>query len=416
MRHGTRRFILLGAAWARGCLLYCQVRCVASKSSIRCASLRSKSERPSSKGELVCKVRRRSFLGLSATVLGGGLIAGKTGHGFQNGGQDGPSSAHLHVRTISLMTETANRFLAALSSEQRAKATFTFSDDERLNWHFIPKERKGLALREMNPYQKQLASALLAAGLSQTGYIKAVTIMSLEDVLKALENDSGERRDPENYHFTLFGRPSDTGTWGWRVEGHHLSQNYTAANGQVVDGPSFFGSNPAEVRQGPRKGLRTLAGEDDLGFEVIRALDEPQQKIAIVDLKAYSDIITAASRKAALEGQPSGLSAAKMNGRQFDALRALVELYAYNLPDELAGRRMVQIDKAGRNVYFAWAGGIKPGDAHYYRVQTPSFLIEFDDTQDDANHIHSVWRDWKGDFGGDLLKAHYETSHRNQIG
>jgi hypothetical protein len=238
--------------------------------------------------------------------------------------------------------------------------------------------------------------------------------MSLEDVLKALENDSGERRDPEKYHFTVFGTPSDTGTWGWRVEGHHLSQNYTVANGQVVDGPSFFGSNPAEVRQGPRKGLRTLAGEDDLGFELIHALDEPQQRIAIVDPKAYSDILTAASRKAALQGQPSGLPAAKMNARQFDALHALVELYAYNLPDELAARRMDQINKAGRNVHFAWAGGIKPGDLHYYRVQTPSFLIELDDTQDNANHIHSVWRDFNGDFGGDTLKAHYETSHRNQ--
>jgi len=214
----------------------------------------------------------------------------------------------------------------------------------------------------------------------------------------------------------VFGTPSDTGTWGWRIEGHHLSQNYTVASGQVLDGPSFFGSNPAEVRQGLRKGLRTLAGEDDLGFAVIHALDEPQQKIAIVDPKAYRDILTAANRKAALQGQPSGLPGARMNARQFDALRALVELYAYNLPDELAERRMDQINKAGRNVYFAWAGGIKPGDPHYYRVQTSSFLIEFDDTQDNANHIHSVWRDFNGDFGGDPLRAHYEASHGNPKG
>jgi hypothetical protein len=364
----------------------------------------------------MCQVKRRSFLGLSATILGGGLIAGKTGYGLESGSQDAPGSVHHHVHAVSVMTETANRFLAALSPKQRAKATFQFSDDERMNWQFIPKERKGLALGEMSPYQKHLASALLAAGLSQTGYIKAVTIMSLEDVLKVLENDNGEHRDPEKYYFTVFGTPSDTGTWGWRIEGHHLSQNYTVASGQVLDAPSFFGSNPAEVRQGLRKGLRTLAGEDDLGFEVIRALDEPQQKIAIVDPRAYSDILTAASRKAALQGQPSGLPATKMNARQFDALRALVELYAYNLPDELAERRMDQINKAGRNVCFAWAGGIKPGDLHYYRVQTPSFLIEFDDTQDNANHIHSVWRDFNGDFGGDPLTAHYEASHGNPKG
>jgi hypothetical protein len=363
----------------------------------------------------MCQVKRRTFLGLSATILGG-LVAGKTGHGFEDGSEGVPDRLNHHVPAVSLMTETANRFLAALSPEQRAKATFSFSDDERLNWHFIPKVRMGLTLGEMTPYQRHLASALLAAGLSQTGYIKAVTIMSLEDILKTLENDSGEHRNPEKYHFTVFGTPSDTGTWGWRVEGHHLSQNYTVANGQVEDGPSFFGANPAEVRQGPRKGLRTLAGEDDLGFEVIRALDGPQQQIAIVDPKAYSDILTSASRKAALQGQPSGLPAAKMNTRQFDALRALAELYAYNMPDDLVKRRMDQINMAGRNVHFAWAGGIKPGDLHYYRVQTPSFLIELDDTQDHANHIHSVWRDFDGDFGGDLLQAHYEAGHRNEKG
>jgi hypothetical protein len=309
------------------------------------------------------------------------------------------------------MTETATRFLVALSPEQKAKATFRFDDDERMNWHFIPKERKGLPLREMNPVQRHLSGALLASGLSQTGYIKAVTIMSLEEVLRIIENDGGERRNPEKYYFSIFGTPSDSGTWGWRIEGHHLSQNYTVTNGQVVNGPSFFGSNPAEVRQGPRKGLRVLAAEDDMGFELLGTLDDPLRKVAMVDAKAYSDILSAASRKAALAGQPSGLSAASMNRKQFDALRALAELYARNLPDELARRRLEQIDRAGRNAHFAWAGGTSPGDPHYYRIQTPSFLIELDDTQDHANHIHSVWRDLRDDFGGDLLKAHYETGH-----
>ena len=356
----------------------------------------------------MCQMKRRSFLGSSAALAAGGAMSVNAAHG-----QDHAPSASVrhHTHAVSLMTETAGRFLAALSPEQRAKATFAFTDDERTNWHYIPKERKGLALREMSPYQKHLASALLASGLSQTAFIKAVTVMSLEDVLKIMENDSGERRNPEKYHFTIFGTPSDSGTWGWRVEGHHLSQNYVVTNGQVVDGPSFFGSNPAEVRQGPRKGLRVLAAEDDMGFEVIRALDEPLQKAAIVDAKAYADILTAANRKAALEGQPSGLSAAKMNAKQFDALRALAELYARNLPDELAQRRMDQINAAGRNAHFAWAGGTHPGDPHYYRIQTASFLIELDDTQDNANHIHSVWRDLHNDFGGDLLGAHYENSH-----
>ena len=359
------------------------------------------------------QIERRSFLSSTGTLLGGALIAGQESHA-QSHGPSASGAMHNHVHTVSVMTETANRLLAALSPEQKAKASFPFQDEERMRWFYVPIDRKGLTLKEMSPYQRHLASALLASGLSQAGYIKAVTIMSLEDILMVMENDSGVRRNPEKYHFTIFGTPSDTGTWGYRVEGHHISQNYTLTNGQVVDAPSFFGSNPAEVKQGPRKGLRALAHEDSLGFEVIHALDEPLRKAAIVDPKAYSDILTRNTRTAALAGQPSGLSASKMNARQFDALRALAELYARNLPDDIAQRRMDQIDKAGRNAWFAWAGGTKPGDPHYYRVQTPSFLIEFDMTQDNANHIHSVWRDFNGDFGGDLLKAHYETDHQSQ--
>ena len=204
-------------------------------------------------------MKRRSFLSTSAALVGAGML---------EPGNNRADQIHSHrFNTASLMTECANRFLAALDPDQRGRSTFPFDTDERMNWHFIPKERKGLPLREMKPYQKHLASALLAAGLSQTGFIKAVTIMSLEDVLRMIESDSGEVRNPEKYYFSVFGTPSDNGTWGYRVEGHHLSQNYTVVKGKVIDGPSFFGANPAEVRQGPRRGLRTLAGEDDLGFD-----------------------------------------------------------------------------------------------------------------------------------------------------
>ncbi|PYV22392.1 MAG: hypothetical protein DMG24_16920 [Acidobacteria bacterium] len=351
-------------------------------------------------------MKRRSFLCSSTALVGAGMLGRVDSQ---------PDQIHPHrVHAASLMAECATRFLSALDPDQRGKATFAFDTDERMNWHFIPKERKGLSLREMTPYQKHLASALLAAGLSQTGYIKAVTIMSLEDVLKIIENDSGEHRNPEKYYFSVFGTPSDSGTWGYRVEGHHLSQNYTVVNGKVIDGPSFFGANPAEVRQGPRKGLRTLTGEDDLGIELIHTLDEQQQGVAIVDPTAYRDILTAASRKAALQGQPSGLSASKMNARQFDVLMALMEEYARNVPEELAEGRMEQINKAGRNISFAWSGGINRGDQHYYRVHAPSFLIELDDTQDNANHIHSVWRDFAGDFGEDVLQQHYHASHQTK--
>ncbi len=356
----------------------------------------------------MCQIKRRSFLTSSASLLGGGLIAGKKGHAQT------AKDLHHHVHTVSVMSETANRLLAALGPEQKAKMVIPFGNEERMRWFYTPVERKGLTWFEMSPYQRHLASALLAAGLSQAGYIKAVTIMSLEEVLKVMENGSGPRRDPENYHFSIFGTPSDTGTWGYRVEGHHVSQNYTITNGQVVDAPSFFGSNPAEVKQGPRQGLRVLAHEDDIGFEVLHTLDEPLQKAAIVDSKAYDDILTSNTRIAALKGQPSGLAASKMSTRQFDALRALAELYARNLPEEMAERRMDQINTAGRDAWFAWSGGTQPGDPHYYRVQTAAFLIEFDMTQDNANHIHSVWRDLNGDWGGDILKAHYQASHQNK--
>src|SRR6476619_4510602 len=267
------------------------------------------------------RINRRSLLKSGAAAAGTSLLLHHHAHA-----EPAPAPAG------SLILETANRFLAALDNEQRAKAAFPFDSDERMNWHFIPKVRKGLPLREMTSYQKHLASALLSAGLSQTGYIKAVTIMSLEDVLKTIENASDEYRNPEKYFFSIFGVPSQTDPWGYRVEGHHLSQNYTVVGGKVTDGPSFFGANPAEVRQGPRKGLRTLAAEDDLGFAVIQSLDLPQRNIAIVEPTAYKDILTAASRKAALKGQPSGFWASKMNAKQLDGLMALTYEYAHNVP------------------------------------------------------------------------------------
>jgi hypothetical protein len=321
-------------------------------------------------------------------------------------------SAYNRIGASSVMTQAANHFLVSLSAEQRAKAVIAFHDDERFNWHFIPRDRKGLPLREMTPPQKHLAQALLAAGLSQQGYMKAVTIMSLEDVLRVMEKDDGERRNPEKYYFTIFGEPSDMGTWGYRIEGHHVSQNFTVVNGRAVDTPSFFGSNPAEVREGPRKGLRVLASEEDLGRELLTALDRDQKKVAIVSAKAYPDIITAADRKAALNGQPSGLSAAKMTKKQLDLLNTLVDDYARNVPEELARARMEQLKKAGTNLYFAWAGVEERGGPHYYRIQAPTFLIEYDNTQNEANHIHAVWRDFTGDFGLDLLKDHYQSAHR----
>ncbi|HUA18360.1 MAG TPA: DUF3500 domain-containing protein [Bryobacteraceae bacterium] len=321
------------------------------------------------------------------------------------------TAAYTRMHSSAIMADAAKAFLNSLTPEQRARATFQFVDEERLNWHYIPRVRKGLPLRDMTEEQKQLAHALLAAGLSQRGYIKAVSIMSLDEVLKRMEKGSGPQRDPDGYFFSVFGEPGPTGTWGYRVEGHHISQNFTIVDGKIQDAPSFFGTNPAEIKDGPRKGLRVLGREEDLGRELVQSLTPEQKKVAIVSTDAPKEILTEASRKAALKGQPSGLEASRMTAHQREVFQNLLDEYCYNMPDPVAQMREDQIKKANGNLYFAWAGGEQPGEGHYYRIQSPSFLIEFDDTQDHANHIHSVWRDFNGDFGLDLLKEHYQTSH-----
>ena len=328
--------------------------------------------------------------------------------------------AYERLQSQSVMLNAARAYLASLTPEQKARGTFPFASDERTNWHFVPPEaftyspkvRKGVALREMDSAQKHLAEALLAAGLSQQGVIKAHTIMSLDQVLKDMERGKGPERDPEKYYVSIFGEPSDHGTWGYRFEGHHISLNFTIADGKIASSPNFFGANPAEVREGPRAGLRALAREEDLGRAFIKSLNDAQRAVAVVDKTAPKDIITFDSRKAALNGQPNGIAFAKLTAAQRDKLTELVAEYASNLPDQLASLRMEQYRRHQGSLFFAWSGGIEPGQPHYYRVQTPVFLIEYDDTQNNANHIHSVWRDFEGDFGVDLLGDHYQTSHK----
>jgi hypothetical protein len=322
------------------------------------------------------------------------------------------TAAYSRMHTPAIMAETARAFLASLDPEQRARATFQFQDEERFDWHYIPKERKGLPLKDMNSAQKHLAHALLSAGLSQRGYIKAVSIMSLDEILRILENGTGAVRDPERYFFSIFGEPSETGIWGYRVEGHHVSQNFTIVNGKVLVAPSFFGANPAEVREGPRKGLRVLGREEDLGRAFIQSLTPEQKKTAIVSADAPGEILTGPARKAALKGQPSGIAASKLTSQQRELLQNLLDEYCNNVPEEVSQMREELIKKAAGNLYFAWAGGEQVRQPHYYRIQSPAFLIEYDDTQNNANHIHTVWRDIDGDFGLDLLKEHYQTSHR----
>lgn len=192
-----------------------------------------------------------------------------------------------------------------------------------------------------------------------------------------------------------------------------MAQNWTVVKGKVADSPTFYGTNPALVKEGPQKGLRILANEEDAARELLMALDEAQRKTAIVSETALKDIITMASRKAAIEGHASGLSAAKMNAKQLDLLHNLLEVYAGNMPEELAAARREMIKKAGKNIFFAWTGVKEKSGPHYYRVQAPSFLVEYDNTQNNSNHVHSVWRNYDGDFGMDLLGQHLQAYHRS---
>ncbi len=330
-------------------------------------------------------------------------------------------SAHHKTSSPVVMTETAQRFLMSLNPEQAAKARLSFDQPSWQQWQFVPDNnfeemyktaRRGLTIRDMTPWQKHMAHALLSACLSQRGFLKASSIMSLEETLRAIENDSGERRNPEKYYFSIYGEPNETTPWGIRVEGHHVSLHFVIARGRVTSTPTFFGSNPAEVRVGPRKGLRILSREEDLGRDLLASLTAEQKKVAIVSDKAYPDILTGVKRDAALQGQPTGLAAAKMTPKQRELLAAVLAEYAANMPEDIEAERLEQIKRAGTNLNFAWAGVEERGGPHYYRVQGPDFLIEYDNTQNGANHIHAVWRDLKNDFGGDVLKAHYADSHR----
>ena len=323
-------------------------------------------------------------------------------------------SIHAHpaddTRVVAAeMAEAADNFLRTLTSDQRTKAVYELLDSERFNWHFIPRERKGIPFKEMAPEQKHLAHALLSTALSHRGYLKASTIMSLEQVLRDLEQGKGPVRDPERYFITIFGKPDANGTWGWRVEGHHLSLNFMLILGREISvTPSFFGSNPGEVREGPRKGLRVLGAEEDLARQLVKSLNDEQRRAAIYTNTAPREIITGNDRKAkALT--PTGIPAAKLNKAQTDLLWRVIREYVTRYRPEIADKDLKEIERVGtKNLYFAWAGSTEPRAGHYYRVQGPTFLMEYDNTQNDANHIHAVWRDFEHDFGDDLLREHYD--------
>lgn len=321
------------------------------------------------------------------------------------------------ARSAAAMAEAAGRFLDALTPEQRQKTSFPFESDERFQWHFVPNEmfpRRGLALKEMTKAQRDLAHGLLRTGLSARGYMTTQAVIDLETILKAIETGGRLARDPEDYLFSVFGAPSAGGTWSWRVGGHHVSLHFTIVGGTAVaSSPAFLGANPAEVRDGPKKGLRVLAAEEDAARALVESLDASQRRTAIIADVAPNDIVTTnAIRVDPLS--PVGVRASVLSSSQRDLLMRLVEVYTSVMADDIAASRLERLRQAGiENIAFAWAGEVERGRKHYYRVQGPTFLVEYDNTQNDGNHIHSVWRDFDGDFGRDLLREHLQTvAHR----
>lgn len=307
------------------------------------------------------------------------------------------------------MASAASAWLDSLTSAQRERAVFPFRNVERENWHYIPRARKGIRLGEMTEAQRESARALVATGLSERGRLQVEAIIALENVLREVENSAG--RDPDRYYFTVFGVPGNAGPWGWRVEGHHLSLNFTLANGKVAATPLFFGANPAEVRiNHPQKGRRALPEEESLGRALMRSLDTAQRRLALIADRAPAEILTGADREVK-PLSPAGIAFPSLNTVQQAQLRSLVEVYTSRLSAELSGLALAKIAAGWERVSFAWAGGTEPGEPHYYRIQGTDFLIEYDNTQDGANHIHTTWRSFEGDFGRDLLREHYLREH-----
>lgn len=311
----------------------------------------------------------------------------------------------------------ANKFLNSLSSEERKKALYDFESDERYNWHFVPKNRKGIMLSELDEQQKQLGFGLLKFYLSDTGFKKTQEIIQLELVLKELENrqQDDKYRDPGNYTFIFFGKPSDTIPWGWRFEGHHISFNFSTIHNKIIAGtPGFMGANPAIVLSGPQKGRQILKNETELGFELTQSFTSQQSAKAIISDEVPSDIVTFNNREAIIKN-PQGILYAEMNTTQQKILLQLLSVYVNRYTKLFADDMMHEIEEAGlENLRFAWVGSKEHaiGNPYYYRIQGPTVIIELDNTQNNANHVHSVVRDLKHDFGGDELLQHYQEYHQ----
>lgn len=315
------------------------------------------------------------------------------------------------------MYKAGDHFLNLLNKEQKIKIMYPFDSTERYTWHFIPKDdRKGLSINEMNTAQRDAAIQLMKTALSKDGYKKASAIMNLEKILKVIEQrgEDDHYRDTGKYFFTIFGQPSAKDIWGWRLDGHHLSLSFCSQSNRLVSGtPGFFGANPAVVLSGPEKGLEILKDETALALELVHSLNKNQLLKTIIDSTAPADIITYNHRKAMIE-KPAGLSFSDMTKQQQKICIQLLSVYIQRYTHLFATNMMKDVETAGMDkLLFAWAGSTESGTGHpkYYRLQGPTIIIEYDNTQNNGNHIHSVVRDLKNDFGGDELMEHYKKNH-----
>ena len=310
------------------------------------------------------------------------------------------------------MTTSAEKFLATLDEKQTQQTLLDYDTPKRVVWHFIPlAERKGLQVKEMNESQRAAAHALLKASLSEIGYDKATKIMTLEKLLKDLEKakTGTPLRDHERYYFTIFGKPSAGGKWGLSVEGHHLSLNFVVEKNRIIAStPAAYCTNPAIVKNElpgvVEKGTRVLALEEEVAFALLKTLSADQKKVAIISKECPKEVRVPGEAQPPQE-KAAGIAAKDLNNDQKKILRQLVEVYLKNHPEQVVADRLDQIEAAGwDNLHFAWAGAEEPGVGHYYRLQGPTFLVELVNIQPDAagnpaNHVHSLWRDVRGDFG-----------------
>lgn len=318
---------------------------------------------------------------------------------------------------VGRMAEAARRFLASLDEAGRAAASFPFAGEERYFWHYTPIDRSGLQLQEMAAESREFAFALLECGLSARAYGQARQIVDLELILRETEEieqiATGWHRDSGHYRFSIFGEPGGREPWAWRVGGHHIGIIFTIVDGDwIAPTPLFLGANPAIVRHGEHTGLRILPDEEELARVFLGSLDDRQKGTAIVDPIAPSDILSTNRQVVDPTVAPTGVAYADLRGEQRAHLVALAKHYVTRTADEIGMAAWERIERAGLDgVAFAWAGPEERGQGHYYAVKGPRFLIEYDNTQNGANHIHSVWRDFTNDFGEDLLAAHYADTH-----